>query len=306
VKESRNNIIVGLLATFAAILAAVIGVYATHDIWSRGTNAPKRMVIEPLGVADPLVDLRTPGSGLTISVRAGEKEIRTLRLAQATIKNLGKAPILPSDFVEPLAVTTVPPWRIVAVANAHQDISGLVSLKWTKVSETEFDAQPALFNPGDQAWAAIYLANDTVEPTVPAGDPALNWKTRVVNLKGIEPAPSALDTMQRKTGWIQVYIWGWGVLFVLLSFTVYASLSLILLRRAQFLDSLKLPPFTFAITLLLLNLAASEASATYIFGVSPFVSVPINNWVNAPPIIANFGVLIAIYMIGQRRRKRVG
>ncbi len=122
----------------------------------------------------------------------------------------------------------------------------------------------------------------------------------MVNLKGIEPAPSALDTMQRKTGWIQVYIWGWGVLFVLLSFTVYASLSLILLRRAQFLKSLELPTFTFAIMLLLLNLAASEASATYIFGISPFVSMPINNWVNAPPIIANFGVLIAIYLIGRR------
>jgi hypothetical protein len=307
VKNTAINIILGLLAVLATILAALIGLYAVGDAWSRGANPPKRLVIGALGVVDPLIDLRAPGADLTISLKAGEAEIRTLRLAQVTITNQGKAPILPSDFVEPLAVTTTAPWRIVAVANAHQDIGTLVPLTWSKASDTEFDARPTLLNPGDQAWVAVYLTNDAVASAAKPDNPTLNWKARIINLKAIESPPSAIRSMQGRLGWIQVYIWGWGVPFVLLSFGVYVSLSLLLFSRAGLLQPLDPLAFGFLITAILINLAAAEAGGTYVFNELSFIGLPATSWLNAPPLIVNFGMLIILFFVGRtRQRQTVG
>jgi hypothetical protein len=113
--------------------------------------------------------------------------------------------------------------------------------------------------------------------------------------------------MQGRLGWIQVYIWGWGVPFVLLSFGVYVSLSLLLFSRAGLLQPLDPLAFGFLITAILINLAAAEAGGTYVFNELSFIGLPATSWLNAPPLIVNFGMLIILFFVGRtRQRQTVG
>jgi hypothetical protein len=89
----------------------------------------------------------------------------------------------------------------------------------------------------------------------------------------------------------------------LASFAIYCWLTVLLLARLGLIRpgrraGLAIVPLTG-----LLNLAAAESGATYVFGTNPYISVPISHWANLPPIIVNVGMIVGLLIKARRGRR---
>ena len=231
------------------------------------------------------------------------KPVHNLRIVQATLKNTGATPILPADMIEPLSLRAEKNWRIVGIANQPLLRETAPQLKWGRVDDGEFRSERALINPGDTVWATVYLSW-AGEGEPPADrEQAVSWHARIANLRGIALDRNTLDESIRGNGPILVFLWGWGVPFILASFAIYCWLTVLLLARSGLMrpdrrGGLAAVPLTS-----LRNLAAAEAGATYVFGTNPYISLPISHWANLPPIVANVAMITGLLLTARHHRR---
>ncbi|MEH3102591.1 MAG: hypothetical protein PGN12_01620 [Sphingomonas phyllosphaerae] len=285
---------IAALSIAATLLVGWVALRATIDTANWGGVPPKRLKASYIGPTDPLDDL-SRGSTVQVTVLSGGEPVRNLRIIQATLENTGATPILPADMVEPLSIKSEKNWRIVGVGNQPLLAGAAPQLQWTRVNDGEFTSAASLINPGDTVWATVYLSWTGAGEPPARGERAVSWRTRIANLRGIETGSDAYEEVMRRSGPIEVRLWGWGVPFTTASFAVYCLLTVLLLARGGLIRTDR--PITLAIVPLtgLVNLAAAEAGATYVFGVSPFIPIPVSHWANLPPILLNI-VMIAVLL----------
>ncbi|HET9638576.1 MAG TPA: hypothetical protein VFP12_05150 [Allosphingosinicella sp.] len=292
------NSLIAVMGIFATILTGWIGARATYDVNDRGSVPPKRLEANYFGATDPLRDLRDANTDLRISIRHNSSEVNNLRIAQATLKNTGKAPVIPSDMIEPLALTTARPWKIVAVSNSNTAITQ-IKLSWRKVNDQEFVSLPTLLNPGDSIWVTAYLTADELNKE---SLPDVKWKARIVNLKSIEVEPSFSDKISLATLPF-VNLSFPAALFALVAFTTYFILTFLLLEKAGLLRMRKRRRYAYLTGATVLNLCAAEAGATYVFGLPSIIPLPVEHWSNGPPLVLN-ALMVGLLSVSWLRRNR--
>jgi hypothetical protein len=224
--------LVGLLVALATAAAPA---YVAYDLWGRGPAPEKKVELNRFAAIDPLRDLSSLGERASLSLQVEHQTINNLVIAQALIKNVGKTPILPSDYVQPLSVSVKTPWKIVAVANSKLFSSAAVQLRWKRVDDFTFEAEPALLNPADLIATYVYLTNS--RPTVGEGSssvpkPEVEWKARIVNLRSFYEPPSFFDRAPQQRWGIYVELSGWALPFTLGATLLFQALYLHLLLRA--------------------------------------------------------------------------
>ncbi|RXD04879.1 hypothetical protein EQZ23_06995 [Sphingomonas sp. UV9] len=292
---------IAALSVAATLLVGWITLNATVDMAAWGGIPPKSLEANYIGPTDPLSDLSPRDAAVEVRVLSDGKPVRKLRVVQATLENTGATPILPADMVEPLSIRAEKNWKIVGIANQPLLKETAPQLKWTRVDDGVFKSEPALINPGDMVWATVYLSWTGEGEPPPTTDQAVSWLARIANLRGIANDKNTLEESIRRSGPIEVHLWGWGVPFTLASFAIYCWLTVLLLARFGLMrpDSragLAAVPLTS-----LLNIAAAEAGATYVFGINPIITVPTSHWANLPPIFANSAMIVGLLIMAKGR-----
>lgn len=287
--------IVGLIV---AIVTAAVPAYVAYDLWGRGTVPEKKVELKRLPAIDPLVDLSALGNRARLSLRVENHTFSNLFIAQSYIRNVGKVPILPSDYTQPLTVSVKDPWRIIAIANSALFSSVAVQLRWKRVDNYSFEAENALLNPGDLVATYVYLTNSRT----PAGDvkfsapkPEIEWKARIVNLRSFHEPADFFDREKRQRWGIFVDLSGWSLLFTLAAALLYQALDLHLLARAELLRGWGGHSIIIVLVVSLIAFAAAESMATYLFGNLMTALTGVNHWLNAPPIVLHVLLLLLLF-----------
>lgn len=314
--RSFVDIALSVLALVVTVTFGIIPIVAAYDLNERGSNSPKALKAYYFPSFDPLSDVRRARGELTLSLKSGSADIPNLRIRQTWLQNTGKAPILPGDMIEPLSVSTQAPWRIVTVVTRTPKGPNGVQLSWTRKSATEFTSAPALMNPGDVVAANVYLTKDTpagfsnvIPPEEraekPEPDVPIEWQTRIANMRGIAVDPDIdTDDYIRALGPIQVSLYGMGVPVLVVTFLSLASIYALMFVKLGWLRSKNMKTSLLLMSFLALSLMGAEATTTYLFGMKPFDSDPVNHLFNAPLILLN--ILSMLYLWYRTLRPRGG
>ena len=230
-----TNLVWKIIGTATALVTAILPVYVSIDLWQRGQTPPKRVEIDRDEPVSPLRDLKSLGAQANFQLSIAGQSTNNLYIARARFVNKGQVPIVPSDFVEPLRVSVKPPWSILAVANSGERWN--VTLKWKRVDEFTYEAEPTLLNPGDSAGGLVYLTRSaSASDSISRND--IQWSARVVNLQYLEDRPTVYDRYveneSRKWG-IQIELFGWSAIFVLCTSALFFGAYLCLLSRSKLL-----------------------------------------------------------------------
>lgn len=146
-----------ILTVVVSLITAAVPAYVAYDLWGRGSIPEKRVQLMRYSNIHPLRDLSALGDRVSIYIKVEDQTFDNLVIARAYLLNAGSSPILPSDFFENLSINVETPWKIVAVENGG--FFRGVTLKWKRISDTRFEAAPALLNPGDSVPVTIYLTD---------------------------------------------------------------------------------------------------------------------------------------------------
>lgn len=283
-----------ILGVVVAVLTIAVPAYVAYDIYGRGPIPEKRLELFQLTAINPLRDLSAFGERASFSLRLEKQRIDNLTIVGAWITNKGGVPILPSDFYEKLSVTVEKPWKIVAVEN-RGIFSPEIRVSWRRVSETRFEAEPLLLNPGDRIEANVYLTDTEFQGGASAAtggrEPVLKWRVRIANLRGFSDPP---DLLADGFG-IQVRLSGWALPFTLFAAMLFQALYIHLLFRAGFLQDWTWRSIIVVLCASLLAFSAAEASATYLFPDHLTKLLGVDHWLNAPVIVAHALALSLLY-----------
>jgi len=253
------------LPILIALLSAAIPAHVAYDLYSRGTNPPKRVDYTSYGAIDPFRELSHLGSAISMRFRINDVELMNIKIINTQVTNTGQSPIVPSDIYEGFTISVKSPWKIAAVANVKGDHPRVISVDWKRISDTSFRADPALLNPGDRIEIRVYVSGPDLVSAPPENkrDPEVLWNARISNLPTIGQAEGFLDRYQRQSWGIHVELQGWGVIFVILAMSVFELMYLMLLKDSGYLDASDWRPPLFILLSSLMSLAAAEASATW-------------------------------------------
>jgi len=287
------------LLVLAALLTAFVPAYIAYDLYGRGPSPEKHVELTRFSPINPLQDLSILGSRVTLSLQAEGHAINNLVIVKGYLRNAGDAPVVPSDYHENLSVNVDPPWRIVAVENGR-DFYGLVRLRWKRISDTRFEAEPALLNPGDLVSTNVYLTNlrfSTPPTTEKQPEAKVEWRVRITNLRALSEPPGLLERLQARSFGPTVRLSGWSLIFTVVAAVVFQAVYLHLLSRAHCLRQWTWRAVVLIVAASFLSFAAAESSATYIFGppFGPFES-GVDHWLNAPWIAVHAVVLLFLYL----------
>ncbi len=297
-KISWNDRTINTLNLVVALAAIMVTVLLANYSVSPGPNPPKSLSAEFIGPTDPLSDLADNLAGISIEIKSSGKPVDKIYLYQTTLRNSGNTPILPSDFFGDMKITTARPWAIVAVSGSAKSSPQNIGQAWTKVSDTEVSAAPTLLNPGDHIDVTVYLTAPEQEVKALKYDsPApIEWRVRVVNMPSIIIEMNPFQQFASKQGPIVVHVWGWGVPFLLTIFLLSLWLHLYMLCQVDSLFGKRTYFMLVALVGGLMSLACADALTTYIFGLYPGLKMTVDHWVNLPPIIVNFAMIISLYV----------
>lgn len=269
-----------------AIITVSVPVYVSYDLLQRGNIPEKKVSYEQIGGIDLLRDLSPLSENVTLSINIGGKSINNLVVYKSYFKNIGKNPILPSDFYKPLSVKVDDPWRIVAVVNDSFD--AYVKPKWVRVSDNEYRAEPTLLNPEDKIAVSVYVTNKNVlnySEKKSYNDNLLRWNARIINLPAFDKKMSSFDEMMEKMWGISVNLYGWKFVFVILCTPILFFSYIYYARKTSFLVDLSLKSTVFIVAMGVLSFAATESVSTYLFGDFMTDLAGVSHWYNLPPII---------------------
>ncbi len=287
----NRDLVKWLIPLFVAVISIFPGPYTAYSDYASGPSPPKTVEVSVVGPADPLDDLSNLGKGLSLDLLIGKRTINNIQIFQASLKNVGKSPIVPADYYKNLSLNVTSPWQILAVSNYYPGTNQFISLNWRKVSDSEFDADPTLLNPGDEVYVIVYVTNPQflTGASNQTSTPTLAWSGRIVNLRQFSPEASPIDKeMQRIQEFpISVDVSGYGVPLTIILYLFFQIIYAFLFYRAGYMESWGWKLTSLVIAGSFLSLSASEAIQTYIFGsiMTDWTGVPF--WYNAPWIILN-------------------
>ena len=296
-----SDIIWKIITLAVGLLTAAVPTYVAYDLSSRGAAPEKRVELRRYEPFNPLRDLSLLRNEAQLRLKMGEQAVDNLLIGRAYIENVGKAPILPSDYYENLSVSVPNPWKILAVTNSVEN-SSYIGLNWKRVSENKFEAEPALLNPGDVINPIIYLTNDKYvvnsnESSNKLDKKQIEWKARILNLRALQEPPDRLTSYREPSFGIFVYLFGWPLLFTIVSALIFQSLYLHLMHQGGFLKKFGIQEIGLIVASSLLSFSNAEASSSYLFGIGNFATpvTGVGHWLNAPPILLH--VLALVYLL---------
>jgi hypothetical protein len=284
-----------------AIIAALTLLFICLSVqiaWQALVSGPipeKSLTSNIINSSDALIALKSAGGAISVSVKAGDKPLSNLFVVTAILTNTGHAPILRSDIDKNITLSTVKPWEIIAITSPSSDRG--ISFNWTKANETEFSAEPALINSGDVIVSTVYITHSTELPAGVSLRPPLFWNTRIANLAAIMPEKTTTQTIDPGIFPLIVLVYGNGLLFLLVSFSIYTFSYLYLLMRNGILYIFNIKSIIIVLISSIFSLAAAESATFYLFRTNLILKNN-NEIINLPIIIFNFvllGVLIFIY-----------
>lgn len=304
----NGQVSANLIAGFSVVVSLLIGfisVRAVYDVRDRGDVAVKSLQSSYIGPVNPLADLRQVEDKISIEVNTQGNKINNLQVMRARLENNGRSPILPSDIFEPLSLSTQAPWEIITVVDASDGTAKTVPLKWERTSATQFTAKPALLNPGDKVAATVYLTQKGLKEGSEQSEKAkVTWSGRVSNLQSITEAPDFWDDFNKKMGLpIFVMVWGWGVPLIVILFSTFFTLYLLLFLRLEWLADWSRWAATRVVGAAIVSICAAEAGTTYIVGTFPLFASGPSHLMNAPITILNAVFLVWLMILAWRKAR---
>jgi hypothetical protein len=192
-----TQLLLGCLGLVVSAIGVAVPAYIAYDLYGTGPSAERRLELERGIKLNPIGAFSDFAGKAQVSIAFEGRPLRNLFVERDILRNTGRVPILPSDYVEKLTVSTQTPWTILDVDGSLKP-PGNVVLHWKRKSDTSFEAEPALLNPGDTVSTDIYLTSlqdvsgSDVKQTL---EPAAKWDTRIVNLRAISPPQRRLLIM---------------------------------------------------------------------------------------------------------------
>jgi hypothetical protein len=191
--------------------------------------------------------------------------------------------VLPSEFYGNIKLSTKEPWSIVGITGGGG--AGKPSLNWHKINNTEFEAEPALLNPGDVIFNKVYMTSNITQ-TDTYVRPPLEWSARIANLAGIE-----YDEQHDTRAFpvllpVSVEYDGNEVLFVTVIFSIYLSVFIYYLSISGYFSS-TIMTVLYAVAASVFSIMSADVTKSYLFD----SVAKINNVLNAPILLINFFAL---------------
>jgi hypothetical protein len=298
---SADSVVWKLLTLVVGALTAAAPVYVAYDLYNRGSAPEKLVELRRLPPINPLSDLSPLGDRATLSLKVENQSIDNLVIVESIMRNIGNSPILPSDYHGPLMVSVSSPWKIVAVGN-QTDFP--VRLHWTRVSDTVFEAQPALLNPDDAVATMVYVTNKKFDPfstDLDQSEPWVEWNARITNLRAFYEPPDIFEQFRSRKFGIQIQLQGYSLVFTIAFALLSQALYLRLLSKSGYLRGWDWSTIGLIVCASLLSFAAAESSATYLFGTDLTDLWGIDHRLNAPPIIVHVLALLFLYQKARMR-----
>lgn len=287
-----------IVLVLVGLFSASAPIYIAYDLYHRGPTAEKRIELKEYSLIDLKSDLSVLGDEVGFSVRFKDETLDNLVIAKAWFKNAGTSPILPDDFHENLSVSTLKPWRIVAVENAN-DLPDDIELTWVKANAYRFEAKPTLLNPGDTVTAVVYLTNIEPENKRAAfrlNDVKLKWDARITNLPKLTKVQTSFTELFMKNGWgFVVYLTGWSLVSTIFGALLFQALYMHLLIRAGYIKSFSFYSILVLLFASVLSFSAAESISYYLFPNFLYYLGGPNYPVNITIIVLNMFLLVWLY-----------
>ncbi len=294
-----------MVLIFVGLLTAFVPAYVSYDLYGRGAIPERRIELNQMSVINPLRDLSGLGGKVSLLIRSQTESIDNIVIAKAYLRNVGRTPIVPTDYYEKISVNVKKPWKILAVGSDEPFRE--VEFKWNRVSDNRFEAVPALLNPGDTVSTMVYLTNTEhgrLSPPEKPEEPNVEWKARIVNMTTFTHPPNLFNQIAERNWGINVDLTGWALLFTIAAAMLFLALYLHLLSRASLLGGMGVTAIFIVLGASFLSFAAAESMATYLFGnTRSILGIGVEHWINAPWIILHIIFLILLYVKGRRRTR---
>ena len=269
------------LFIFVSILTCAVPIYVTYDLFHKGPIPKKKIILGQFGIIDPMSDLSPLGEKVRLSLEVDDETVDNLVISKSFLRNAGNSPIIPDDYHENISVSVPDPWRIVAVKSP----GGMIELTRNKVTDTRFEAQPALLNPGDQVSTTIYLTNTKFKGLMDYDvyqNLKVKWNARITNLRYFSKWRSPLDEPLRPT-WrgIVVHLSSWALPFTLMTAVLFLCLYLYLLFKSALLTKISYSNIPVIAAFSLLSFSSAEVIAYYLFDPFPYyMKRYASEWIN--------------------------
>lgn len=282
------------------IFSFAVPVYVKYDLHTRGPIPEKRVELMQIDGINPMSDLSALGEKVRLSLTVENETVDNLVISKAYLKNAGNSPIIPDDYHENISVSVPEPWKIVAVKSPG-DLLNQIKLTWNKVTDTRFEAQPALLNPGDRVSTTIYLTNTKFKGLMDYNvyrDLKVKWNARITNLRRFSKMPLAFDNIRFPRG-IIVLLSGWALPFTLLLAGLFLCLYLYLLFKSALLKTVSHTSIPVIAAFSLLSFGAAEVIAYYLFRqyqYSPIKYLGGGDWINFVVLIIHGTAIIYLYI----------
>lgn len=150
------------LPMLLAVISIGIAIYV--PFWQQDQET-KLLRVTEAGGWDPLM---CTGASGKFEVHFQGAPLESVYLTFYNIENVGRRPIRPDDFFEPLMVDVASGDPIYGVVYSVPN-----SVTWSKSSETSFEMVPTLLNPGDRIMVSI--ASKTPDACRSSGSPGKGW-----------------------------------------------------------------------------------------------------------------------------------
>jgi hypothetical protein len=285
-------------------------IFVVYDLYDRGTIPQKQIELgQTMGLGiNPLYDLNLKSANVDFKLIVDDQIYDNVIIKNLSFRNSGKAPVVPTDYCEPITVTVGVPWKIIAIESAPLYDFVPMKMKWHRINDQMFEAEPALINPGDFIVQNVYLTNtkyDKSQKAAYSSEVNLMINARITNLSRFSTARSPISDLKKSTGFWG-YLYGLVVPFKIILASIFLFWYLFLLRRAGFLTIFNLKSLSIVVAIAILSFSVAEVFAYYIFiGNHPlryfgnyyFLGWKYN-WQNY--IIILFGCATAVYLIRKK------
>jgi hypothetical protein len=260
--EERVWRIVGVLVALATM---AIPLSITVEHFEQGEIPEKHVELQMIGPLDPLADLSALAVGTSLKLVVGQSTYSNVVIWHLKLSNRGKSPIKPSDFFENLRISVKPEWQIIGVGDRHV-LSCPIRLKWRRMQATTMEADPFLFNPGDDIAQTIYITSSTRGKPPDSATSQPEVSARITNLKGFDQIKSFWE-QPHKQAW--VYLSLRDVSFLILVACLFLYWYLQLLARNKLLAFSNLIDNILILLAAALSYATAEVVIYYVSGGEP-------------------------------------
>jgi hypothetical protein len=164
-----------------SIIALIISTFIAYDIYQKSLRLPDLTIVHEYSF-NPVDFGESSSKNIAMSID-GEL-VTDLEVYSYTLRNTGKAPVTPDDYIEPITVSVEEPLRILTVEKNRSNPDS-VSVSWDEIDENEFQLKPLLLNPGDSIGILVFVtesseetgSDDQISENSPASEEANNAET---------------------------------------------------------------------------------------------------------------------------------